>query len=224
MATVTFPNASIIRWLVRWPALPEAARNTPSCWASGRLLSRFDSPGDAVLAVRGAADSSEVFAELIARDDETSTLAALAGIAPRLAAVLWHWWTCGTPDTEIEDLESQLVTECISLMRSQPELPPAVLVRSARYRVFGRRRTERARNERHSQLRPDTTSAVVKADATEPSVLLPLRRREATALWLWACGWKTHEAAELLGSTPQAVRASRSRGIRALRATREAVA
>lgn len=224
MASVTFPNTSIIRWLVRWPALPEAAGNTPSCWASGRLLSRFDSPGDAVLAVRGAADGAEVFAELIARDDETSTLAALSGIAPRLAAVRWRWWTRGTPDAEIEDLESQLITECISLMRSQPELPPAVLVRSARYRVFGHRRTERARTERHSELQPDTSCAVAETDATEPSILLPLRRREATALWLWACGWKTHEAAELLGSTPEAIRASRSRGIRTLRATREAVA
>lgn len=216
---MTYPSASIIRWLDRWPTSPEAATRAPRCWEGSELLSRFASPGNAASAVRDHSQGPNVFAELIARHDQTSTLTALSGIAPRLAVIRWHWWCSGTPEAELEDLESELITECISLMRSQPELPPAVLVRSARQRVYGHRRTERSRSDRRSEFGSADQSKLSAVEGPDRAALRSLPPREARALWLWACGWKTHEAAELLGSTSQVVRAWRSRGIRTLRAT-----
>lgn len=221
---MTRTTTSLIRWLDHWPTCPDAARGIPAAWLSSGILSCFRSPADAVRAIRHHETGSQVFAELVAREDETSTLAALAGIAPRLAAVRWHWRVSGTPETELDDLEADLVTECISLMRSQPELPPGVLVRSARHRVCGRRRTERARADRQKELHHDHTKGLPDAGISDTAVFLLLRRHEAKALWLWACGWKTHEAAALLGATPATVRAWQSRGIRALRSVRELVA
>jgi len=217
---MTVPSASLIRWLDRWATSRQSSVRPPQTWESANLLGRFSSPGGAALAVRSQLDGSAVFAELVARHDETSTLAALSGIAPRLAVVRWHWWCCGTPEAEIGDLESELVTECISLMRSQPELPPAVLVRSARHRVYGQRRTERARTDRWTELDSADRPEPAFSGSPEEPALCSLPAKQAAALWLWACGWKTNETAELLGSTPQAIRAWRSRGIRALRAGR----
>ena len=180
-----------------------------------------------MLAVREHALADTVLAALASRPtDPVATLAALAGLAPRLSSITTRWRRAGMPAEEVTDAEADLLTETLDTLRRLPTLRADLVVRTAWHRTHGRRRTDRSRAARTGALHEYATATTQLATnplATIVSCLAvalstaTLRRDEAAAIWADVCGWSPNEAAREAGCSAQTWRARRLRAFGAAR-------
>lgn len=205
------------RWAARWGMRRSA-------------LAGFASVGEVVrTAWADPARASVLLGELavLAAEDEVAAQAALAILAPRLLGVVGRWARAGVPPVELEDMAADLVAEALAALRepSSPR-PPGAVVDVAWGRARARRSRERRRSDRQVELDPATAAADGRdVFATAAGVVedgyrsARISLSAAQALWATGvAGWSAAEAAAWLGCRPDAVRARRSRAIRALAA------
>lgn len=213
MAAMTTAAPSLTRRLADWPSTPPGRRPVPS-WAGHPRLGCFATAGEAATAARS---DRVLFAVLVSRpDDETSTTAALSVVASRLVPVVACWARSGVPTAVLEDLDAELVTEVLSVVRDQPGWPAERMASVAWQRVSGRRRTERSRARRHVTLDERRGPAVA---ARSGRVCLTGSAGLVTLAAL--AGWGPAEAASRLGLTAAAWRTRTSRARKVIRAQLE---
>ena len=229
MAGMHLAPSSILTVLAAWPDHPDAVRSVPA-WAGHPILGPFSNAAEAALAARHPGDDKQVLAALAARrDDPVATLAALGALAPSLQLIAARWERAGLTGADLADAESDLVTECLALLRSDPYRPGPAVVQGAWHRVNGRRRTARARAARQVPFDADSLLLSRHRDRGPLRDLQDLlaegvadgtvSRLEAQSVWAVATGWTTSEACAVTGCSPPAWRARRCRAIRALAAS-----
>ena len=219
------------------------ARRTYEGWVLVRPeLDGWTDPAGLARACRQAAiperDGLLVALLSVAAADQLAQLTVMAGLADRLAVVVRGWRRAGTPLSDLEAMETDLVAECwVATARLAAELaggrtsPPRVswwLVDQARERVRVPRRRELRAAARQVRLPdsaparnsdPRTTAerlAIELADAVHQGrvSLAAVRPVFLTRV----AGFAVPEAAQRLGCTPAVVRAVRSRAERCLAA------
>ena len=204
------------------PSELDRLRATP--WPDHPALADFTRAADAVEAAR---DDPAVFTALARRPgDDLATRVALAAVAGHLLHAHRRWVRLGLDPDEVADMEAQLVVESLAAMRSAPAPSAGWVAARALQRVYGQRRTERARAARQVRLTADHPRRdegdrgwhrplAVLSDAIASGVLTVAA---AATLWASVCGWSSAEAARLSGCTPEAWRARKSRAARTLTA------
>jgi len=220
---------SIVDALLSWTTTPDANRPVPEAWSSDPLLSRFPTPAAAATAIRRHPLGDQVLARLASlTGDELATTAALAGLALRLSQIAARWRRSAMPAGDMADAEAELVTECLAVLRQQPDLPADVVVQSAWHRSHSRRRAHRARAQTSQALDTELADSRPAAD-TALTVITnlvdalrggDLKVEDAAILWATASGTTAAEAAGAAGCTPEAWRKRRSRAIRRARRSR----
>ncbi|MGH9124320.1 MAG: hypothetical protein ACRDZ8_06285 [Acidimicrobiales bacterium] len=229
--------------LVRWVEVEgdrPRLRRVAARWGMRRpALAAFGSVG---ALVRAAWADPQLAATVIkdlaglAAGDEVAAQAAVAVVAPRLLQVVGRWARAGVPPLELEDMAAELVAEVLAQLQGDPSPgSPARVVDVAWGRVRGRRRRDRRAADRQVTLDPAAATPVPAASvpsatddgawATAAGVVVEgfrsgrLSLPAAQALWATGvAGWPSAEAAARLGCRPEALRARRSRAIRALAA------
>ena len=210
-------------------------------WAGQEpVLSDFDDAGVLAATIRTADPATQdrlLLAVLrVAADDALAQLVAIAGLAHRLRSVVIRWRTRQVPAAEQRTLEADLVDDCyVAVIRTAAAIaaggppPPRlglVLVDRAHEAVRGpRRRLARSA----ARLAPLSAAAGLPAPGEDPpSVLLArhltdaVRAGHVTAaaaglvLATRVIGWTVEEVAERQGTSPESVRARRSRAERRL--------
>lgn len=222
-----FLPSSLVADLCAWADGSEAHRARPDSWSRDKVLTRLATPAAAALAVRCHPLGDAVLRALAHRhEDPVATMAALAGLAPRLNTIVGRWRRAGMPAQDLIDAEADLVAEALHVLRHHPDLPSDLVVRSAWHRTHGRRRTERSRSARIRALDAGTTpSSEMEAHPLAGIIgclsaamsTATLRRDEASAIWADVCGWTPSEAASLTGWSGQTWRARRLRAFAAAR-------
>jgi DNA-directed RNA polymerase specialized sigma24 family protein len=206
-----------------------------------RLAARWSAAHPALAAYRslgeivrsGWADNNTaavVVADLMAVGDAegVGVQAALAVLAPRLARVVARWARAGVPACDLEDMEAELLAETLARLQDRPEpQPPGAVVDLAWGRVRNTRRRHRRAAGRQVSL-DESTAAASEAPAVLGVAALVvvdgfrsgrLSLPGAQALWATGvAGWSGVDAAARLGCGAAALRARRSRAIRALAA------
>jgi hypothetical protein len=225
-------TAGPVHALIVWADSPTADRTVlPPGWPG---LARFASVGDLVrCAWSDRAVAGEVIAAFMGPPDPdgVAVQAALAILAPRLAAVVGRWARAGVPPVDLEDMEGELVAETLfELRRGSGVRPPGLVVDRAWDRVRKQRRRDRTRQSGHVRLAdqiaaPGPDPAAVPAAVMAAGVVVDAYRQgwlslpAAQALWATGvAGFSCADAAPLLGCAHGALRARRSRAIRALAA------
>ena len=215
--------------LIAWANSPAAHR--VALRATHPVLAPHRSIGDVIHA--GWADPDRAARLLIALMDHSdsqplATDAALAIVAPRLAVVIARWVRSGVGADDLDDMEAELVVETLALLRSGAgPRPPAAIADQA----WDRTRRSRRRQHRHGGFTPldeaagypspDRAPAAVTAAAIVIDNYRNGRLSLSAAQALWAtgvAGCSCAEAARRLGCAPTALRARRSRALRALAA------
>jgi DNA-directed RNA polymerase specialized sigma24 family protein len=230
MALTNGPLQQLITWATG-PADALPGRRAARRWGTVRpALAGYQSVGEVVRGGWSDTDRATVLiAELAALSerDGVATQAALAILAPRLAALVGRWARCGVPVGDLEDLEAHLVCETLEWLRSRREpTPPGAIVDLVWGQVRSGRRRHRRVADRQVTLDataaagPETPTAVTAAAAVVDAFRAGrLSLPAAQALWATGvAGWSAVDAADRLGCRPDALRARRSRAIRALAA------
>jgi DNA-directed RNA polymerase specialized sigma24 family protein len=216
--------------LIAWANSPAASRLALS--ATHPLLTAHRSIGELVHAGWADADlAGRLLVALMAHADSepVATEAALAILAPRLAVVIARWIRAGVAADDLDDMEADLVVETLALLKSGAgPRPPAAIAD----RAWDRTRKSRRRHRTHQSAlghldevatnpTPDRAPAAVTAAAIVIDNYRNGRLSLPAAQALWAtgvAGCSCVEAADRLGCAPTAVRARRSRALRALAA------
>ena len=229
MAHVDGPVHALIAWaagpaagrLTAPPPLRELARGR----RVGELVRSAWSDPEVAAAVVGAVATAPV-------GDGLMTQVGLAVVAPGLARVLRRWARCGVDPVDLADLESDLVTEALAVLRAGPPSGPVAsgwVVDRAWDRTRKRRRRDRARQASHRPL-DDTVVAAAPAEGERAVVVAAgvvvdafragrLGLGSARVLWLTGvAGCSCREAAARLGVAATAVRQRRSRALRSVAA------
>ena len=158
----------------------------------------------------------------------------LAVLAPGLARVVGRWARAGVDPVDLADLEADLVTEALAVLRERPA-PGSVaagwVVDRAWDRARKRRRRDRTREATHCPLDDTVIAAQVVAAPADSKVVVAagvvvdafragrLGLGSAQVLWLTGvAGCSCPEAAARLGVAASAVRQRRSRALRSLAA------
>jgi hypothetical protein len=193
------------------------------------LLADYCSPAEMVRAgwadPRTAATFLYALATLADEDGWASQI-ALAILAPLLRSIAARWARAGVAAADQSDLESELIAEVLSELRSRPVESPERIVGVAWARVRLSRQRQLRRLVREQELSsarhlvatvgrgPTEAAAGVIVDAVRSGRLsVPTAR----AVYLTGVvGWSASEAASKLDCRPHAVRARRCRAVRLL--------
>ena len=147
-------HRSITVRLLDWVDTREARSPVPDSWLSDRVLSRFESPAAAALAVRVHPAGDRILARLSSLGsshpgcEPLADTAALAGLAPRLMRIVARWQRAGMAGADLADAEGDLLAECLVALRSHPNVTRDAAVRLAWHRAHSLRRTQRSRSSR----------------------------------------------------------------------------
>ena len=227
---------SITARLLDWVDTREARSAVPDSWLADRVVSRFESPAAATLALRVHPAGDRILTGLSSLGSSNpgceplADTAALSGLAPRLMRIVARWQRAGIAGADLADAEGDLVAECLFALRCHPNITRDAAVRLAWHRAHSLRRTQRSRSSRLKAANPG--SADPPGIGSDPVANLIRRlsdalcsssisRIEATALWAHACGFTIEEAASRAGCTEATWRARHCRALRA--ATRAGV-
>jgi DNA-directed RNA polymerase specialized sigma24 family protein len=235
---MTESNSPLQR-LIDWGASgadDRRGRRVAASWGQLRLsLAGYRSAGEVVRSGWGDGDRTAfLLAELMGLPDADGVAlqAALAILAPRLGSVVARWRRSGVPAADLEDMEGELLAAAVEALRGsvgpRPPVPPSpgVLVDWAWAQVRNVRRRHRRAADRVVALDPAAASPAAPAAVVAAAAVVVdgyrsgrLSLPAAQALWVTGvAGWSGADAARLSGCTPEAMRARRSRAIRALAA------
>jgi DNA-directed RNA polymerase specialized sigma24 family protein len=233
VAPMTSTN-SALQHLVAWAsgsADDSHHRRIAARWAAASpALAGYASAGEVIRAGWANPDlATTLLAELtvIGAGDSVAVQAALAILTPRLVSVVARWARAGVPAGDLEDMEADLLAETVAALRARPDpQPPAVVVDLAWAKARNTRRRHRRATDRQVALDAAAAAPVTPvAGVTAATVVIDAFRSgrlslpAAQALWATGvAGWSGAEASARLGCQPAALRARRSRAIRALAA------
>jgi DNA-directed RNA polymerase specialized sigma24 family protein len=196
-------------------------------------LAGFESVGEVVRAAwADPPQASAVLDELavLSARDELAAQASVAVLAPRLLAVVGRWASAGVSHADLEDMAGELVVAALVALRERPgPRTPGSIVDAAWGRVRSERRKERRSGARLVPLEPmaPQVAPAAREQTTAKAAALVVNAYRSGRLSLpaaqavWAtgvAGWPADAAAARLGCRPEALRARRSRAIRALAA------
>jgi len=232
MTRTNSPLHQLIAWATD-VADDRTHRQVARRWGSERhSLAGYHSVGQAVRSAWADPELATVLiAELMALPDPdgVATQAAVAIVAPRLASVVARWVRAGVSGCDLEDMESELVAATIEWLRILPgPVPPGAITDLAWARVRNARRRQLRAAGRQVTLDPAAMATETPSRAAAMTVARVVidgyrsgRLSLPGAQALWATGVAGHsstDAAQRLGCQPDALRARRSRAIRALAA------